>query len=1391
MNIRPVEQGVVLVITLIMLSVVTVMTVLFLGVSRRERAAVTVTTDLIMAKAMAESAVARAQSEIVSRMLTSSNKLNYDFAVSTNFLNPDGFDPNIDEFNPTNVTGLPLDERYHQAVNIGNLQFDPRPPVYIQSSSSPSNSLDFRYYLDFNRNGAFEPSGLLTISNQQTKLIGDPQWIGVLEHPNQPHSATNKFIGRFAYLILPTGKSLDLNAIHNQIKKPGATDGDYFVRNQGVGPWEINLAAFLADLNYRWWGYSSSSYQQLTNPQNNVGGSFDHAFSLLSYRINPLEELPVLDDTLSNLGLDLGVGYLHNDYVDFFANGPYLGSSSWLTNDLGDSPGTVYWGGDLRRAYYDVQELFDTNKVEMYNLSGDGFATHLRESGSRDSDDDYHRYTFYRLLSQMGVDSRANERARTMSLTSSERGQPMIQESRMRKLHLNYDIEYNTNAPTTKTNFKEWNGIDFFIAAADRLLRASIITNPPDFAITNAAGQRVSMSGTNFFIMGDTYVHRNFSITNIQVWPRVVPQQRPYSANVHQQLQIAANIADVTAAKTDLKEPMQKFPLVFRPRFQLTNDPGQKVVIFNYVEVTNDAPRQIANRPWRDLEEMASQGQLKQLQPDDNVWGIPWVIAAKKGLPNFNEFGILTTLEMTRKLEINKGGRNAPREMWQTNQMVTLSISNLCGLECWNSYTQAYRRPLQIQALVDCSLLITNEYRTLIANKTTTNTITTTPAGAWLGQQFKLPVFTDDSALKWNFSGQSVPVASAIYDHPDVIVGDNPTGRLIPIFPFNRNYTNFLFPDSGGFPVGRIGLAMTNRIRCVMIDVPSGRIVDFVNLGHLVSNLDITEELMGEDALSEQPGGVGKYWSARRLGHLNDVRVPTEGIIEQIFTSLGEIHVSSRTWNSYVGRGAGHSREEAIDLFRVFLGLPPRYLSRNALADAYLRLRDPRKSFRRQVPFSPSIRKSIYQTWQANDPLVHYTVEDLQDNEQLSSQKLFMMPGQQVSAEQLHNFGNLAENSPGQVNKRYRPWPSHQGDVPLKYNMAYKDPLIRQSDDWQFPTNKFPNIGWLGRVHRGTPWQTIYLKAYLGMNGEGRLLTANDLPAADSSRFPGNGTGHPFETVLLSRETEEPLEPTTEFSNVGNGVKANSMASVQENWFRWSGSYGTHPTNDWKILEQFTTALHDNGSKGLLSVNQAGLAAWSAVLSGVTVQTNMSEHSIAGRDFGGLQPAEYRAITIKPAGDAGYAVFLGRYPAQSPLTQIVNGDDGINTTRERFPGGRFRYLGEVLATPALTVQSPFLNWRNTTVSRAGLNDFAVERIPQQVLSLLKADEPRVTIYAYGQSLRPADQSLRLEATPARLFNLCTNYQITGEFALKRVVHFDGPLNNMKAVVESEIVIPID
>jgi len=85
-------------------------------------------------------------------------------------------------------------------------------------------------------------------------FVGDPEWIGILEHPDQPHSANNKFLGRYAYLVVPSGKALDVNYIHNDAALSRRSSGNFaYSRDMGVGSWEINLAAFLADLNTNQW----------------------------------------------------------------------------------------------------------------------------------------------------------------------------------------------------------------------------------------------------------------------------------------------------------------------------------------------------------------------------------------------------------------------------------------------------------------------------------------------------------------------------------------------------------------------------------------------------------------------------------------------------------------------------------------------------------------------------------------------------------------------------------------------------------------------------------------------------------------------------------------------------------------------------------------------------------------------------------------------------------------------------------------------------------------------------------------------------------------------------------------------------------------------------------
>ncbi len=243
-------------------------------------------------------------------------------------------------------------------------------------------------------------------------------------------------------------------------------------------------------------------------------------------------------------------------------------------------------------------------------------------------------------------------------------------------------------------------------------------------------------------------------------------------------------------------------------------------------------------------------------------------------------------------------------------------------------------------------------------------------------------------------------------------------------------------------------------------------------------------------------------------------------------------------------------------------------------------------------------------------------------------------------------------------------------------------------------------------MHRGTPWQTIYLKSAV-----------------------------------------EPV-PT---------------------WTKWAGRAETHPTNDWHLLSLFTTALNDNAASGLLSVNQTNTAAWSAVLSGVAVLTN----SQAG---------------LRPGAVPDYPIHLFIEPATWQVQSIVT---NINATRLLQPGQVFADLGSVLASPALSVASPYLNLASEDQKKYGIRDEVYERIPQQILSLLKDDEPYVVIYGFGQALRPAENSV--VRTPGPYRGLCTNYQVTGEVVTKTAVRIvkDPRTKPYKAVVESYNILPAD
>jgi hypothetical protein len=311
------------------------------------------------------------------------------------------------------------------------------------------------------------------------------------------------------------------------------------------------------------------------------------------------------------------------------------------------------------------------------------------------------------------------------------------------------------------------------------------------------------------------------------------------------------------------------------------------------------------------------------------------------------------------------------------------------------------------------------------------------------------------------------------------------------------------------------------------------------------------------------------------------------------------------------------------------------------------------------------------------------------------------------------------------------------GVDPNPVNWAFKDPLVCYSDDWDFPANKFPTVGWLGRVHRGTPWQTVFLKA----------------------------------TNVLAE------------SSIGVNTWAQWTSDTQLTFNQYFDAINSAPVQDRLLFDLFTTAFNDNATRGTLSVNQgagssdpaAGLAAWSALFSGIVALSNNAadSSSIDVRPQHQNSSIIYTNAIIQPAGPAGI---------NSALGQLVAGINGINQTRAIFTNadgliGAFEHKGDILAVPALTEQSPFLNWPDGVQQANGISDEMYEWLPQQVMSLLRASaSPRYVIYCYGQTLKPAADSVYNSG--GALFGIITNYQVVSEIATRAVVRFNSTVTNV-------------
>jgi hypothetical protein len=1297
-NISKQDRAVALVITLLMLSVITFLAIAFISMTKRDRSAVTATLDVDTARTMSDAALARAQTEIIAQMMGQGDILSYDYMASHNYISSSNFyayGTPIADSNNVNydslLAGQGASNTQTWAENIGNLLYDPRPPVFVTTNGNPSLPADFRYWVDINRNGHFESNGYVQVLDNTGKPIpstgppyisnffnGEPEWIGVLKYPEYVHSPTNPFIGRYAFMVLPIGKTLDLNFIHNHSKFAPSGDtqfnSDGFTRDQGVGSWEINLAALLFN--------AGPAMYQNQNPANyayfpdntspNSGEAFDDASQFLRFRYASTygNSYPFsLDYMLGNpplsevSNIDEYALYPSTTYPVDYAGFPLI------------APGEPWPGSYNSNMFYDVQDFFDPNKTGTIGATAgsQNFYTRLTNAGAQF--DTTNRYTFQRLLASIGMSSQPEYGVYVYSNIWISNNVTVITNipppSLMRtKVNINYDNTaqiqegpYNSYGGYNlmPTNVVPWTPLGFFTNAADLLLRSQIFafTN----YLTNILGQYVYVtngsSGVQYAVTPapSNWIYATFGITNIPVYMSNNPSVC-YNEQIHRMLQLAANI--YAAANPVYSNGVQE-PPIFRPLFNVVN-PGKTnaaVYIVGYTNMTGaSANAQLfANvDQWKDLTNALFTGTpdaTDGIQMNDNVWGIPWIVGAVKGLPAFDQYSYQSRVSFDRKLLFVRyvsptGVIQTTERPHYTNQFYELTISNVCAMDAFNPYSTSFSGSSGTLTAVASNFITISVTVSLNANQSWSTNINVTnyqaftnvnSAGAWPAHAYKVFLQTNFVSLPLGYFSDSQQ-QFAIYTNAALAEDANP---------------GFLSQDltQTSYPTHNWTVTVTNHLYYALFDGPAvsggtgtANLLDFVNLGPFGSSFPITQYLTNNDPFNQPPY---PEWTVAPATDAPNSPMST-GVSNQI---LADIVANSTFGNSLNGKTPASST--ALEFAPV--GGAPR-------------------GTQQSTPLGPYANYTDSNAWMVCDPLVHYTIGDL--TYPSLTHQIINVPYQYLLSPPM-------ATSAGTETTRYKTGIGNTNIVLGDSGLGNLSP----SDFWSFPTNLFPGVGWIGRVHRGTPWQTVYLKS--------------DVP----SQYPA--------------------------------------------WLGWVNSQWTYPTNDWSIVDLFTAVPNDNAARGLLSVNQTNDAAWAAVLAGVIALTTTN------------------GVAINPTTD---------------ISNIVDTVNGINASRATNVNGLFHKIGDILQASTLTVNSPYV--AGTTISDD--SDEMVERIPQQTLSLLKVGLPQFVIYSWGQSLRP--KSL-YSGGPDYLLNICTNYEITGEYLTRTVCHIVGDpgASSPKIVIDNYNIMP--
>jgi hypothetical protein len=185
-------------------------------------------------------------------------------------------------------------------------------------------------------------------------------------------------------------------------------------------------------------------------------------------------------------------------------------------------------------------------------------------------------------------------------------------------------------------------------------------------------------------------------------------------------------------------------------------------------------------------------------------------------------------------------------------------------------------------------------------------------------------------------------------------------------------------------------------------------------------------------------------------------------------------------------------------------------------------------------------------------------------------------------------------------------------------------------------------------------------------------------------------------------------------------------------------AFFTQPTNDWRIASLLVSLLSTNDPSSLASVNQPS-AAWRGLLDGLTVLTNSA-------------PGEFDPAIIS---------------SNSPQATTVAA--ALDAARVSRPGQRFRDVTDILATPELSLASPWLDTNGVAKLASSMNDEACEAIPAQLLLLLRPDSLGSVTHPGGTvqvQFSGSDGFAYAVQTSSNLVDwaaVSTNYPVNGTF----------------------------